>query len=254
MKYILKIAIIVFVGSNAFAQEMAVYDVKDYFKATGGFFVPKLSKNKMFFENTPKYKKSIVDDKIKINGDYDSVNKILYFDSDTLTKIVEKYRIEIKKTKYSKGFYLGYLVILKYFPNGKIKSYEVYCESLGSIQTDIKIGKWVKFDQNGKTMVSIDFDNLYSKHFNTILNYHDKLIDEEFKNIKMGFGIRSVSRFKNEDGKSYWILCYKNECEIIDDQEWTVIERIKIIHRELLEKKYAKNTIEFNIDRKFHEY
>lgn len=251
---------------NPKTEKKTGYFVIDDFEMVDGLPLPRLSENKMFFKNDKKYKNFYEtlqsnypeQREIKINREEEPINKTLIFKSDRLIEINEKFYLKIIiPTKFNKGMNIGYNVIIKYFPNGNIKSYQVYCVSLGSISVNMNVGTWYKFDEEGKLLKEVNFNKIYNTTFNDILKYYDKILEQKLWLSKFGsaYGIGSVSRFSNSYGNSYWIISYEgNYSEIIDDKKLNVIEKLDGVDRnEILYNKYEKKSIEYSLNKEFNE-
>ena len=245
---------------NPKTEKKTGYNVKDDFDVIDGIPMPKLSKNKMFFKNNKKYqkfyKKNTDNDSsiIKINTQYDTINKELYFNSHRLVQIKEKYTLNILSSQqFSTCNCAGYNVTIDYYSNGNIKSYSIYLHYLDQVFFEIPVGVWYKFDEKGKILKKVDIDQMYKTTYSDILKLtHKTIVESKFGDA---IDISKVTRFVNDDGNAYWIITYVHQySEIIDDKTGSVIERSEDRDSSNnLYKRYERNSFEYKLYNEFFD-
>jgi hypothetical protein len=233
------------------AQEKPVYDVKDKFEMVEGIPIPKLSKNKMFLEESDNYEKYFDSNKeIKINTPTDSMYKVLsFYNEKRPTEVLEEYNISINKSlKYDYEFKIKYIVRIKYYNNGNIKSYKVHLRDIGLQLNFLEVGIWYDFDENGKVYKKIDHEKKYKTSLKDVFEIYNNLIDENLflkekdKNSPlMYYGNNIIDRFTNDIDDSYWILNLPEYSVVIDDKSGNIIEKINWKDREKASDNFLKN-------------
>lgn len=231
------------------AQEKPVYDVKDKFKMVKGIPIPKLSSDKMVLEDNVEYKTLLdINKEIHINTKSDSIHKTLFFyDEKKPHEIIEKYNLKINKPlKYDFNLQIKYTVRIKYFPNGKIRSYEVYLTDIGTLNNFMDVGLWYYFDKSGKVIKKVDHEKKYRTNLKDIFKIYESLGEENFflKEMDDSFLYKVgqiINRFKNNVGESYWVINLPYYSVIINDKTRKIIDRVPNNEREKYLSKYDKS-------------
>lgn len=233
------------------AQEKPVYHVKDKFKMVDGIPIPKLSKDKMLLVDKVEYKTLLDNNKeICINTSSDTIHKTLFFNDEKKPyEIIEKYNLKINKSpKNNFNLQIKYTVKLKYFTNGKIRSYEVYLTDIGKLNNFMDVGLWYYFDESGKTIKKVNHENIYKTSLKDIVKIYENLTDKNFFLNEMDDSFlykvgQIINRFTNSVGESYWIINLPFYSIIINDNTGKIIDQIPNNEREEYLSNYDKNPI-----------
>ncbi len=122
---------------------------------------------------------------------------------------------------YNTDIYPKYRTIRKYYPNGQLKSFEVYSESIPYL---LAVGTWYRFDQDGNLVLTIDHEKHFKSSYTNIL----KIAVSYARNLKRPIG----EIYRSFDEKiSYWKITLHRHANvgrplyyiIVDDETGEVL-------------------------------
>ena len=173
---------------------------------------------------------------------YDSIlniQPIYSIETKELVTTISKYRIKKRdlKSKFSK--------FIAYYPSGTIKYHYNYVENINS--HELKIGKQIYYDENGKITKTVDFDKGYIICWKEALEIVKKTAKKEIKNNNIIHFIISRAQITE---KPKWTISLIPEEEEEEEEEDEYIDKYVIdgVTGELIGKYKVRTIYDGEVD------